>query len=389
MAAKSQVKAAGFVSAFAIYAAGETPPRRFSGEECLFAMVEFLTKLKEMGPSVPGMAKWAFKVYEEILSLVFPLQHPAIVAVSSRTKSGIPPLVKHAPMLELNLILDLERIAVDIGSPMGMRFYASAYLLMVFASLRFSDCKAIIELRTTDTAVCGRSIDLKLKTRPIITRATPIGGIRSEGKWVEPLFKVRNKHPPMKGGHHSLYRYSDDTWTIDVTRRPHYYTVLKMFRKLCEYMGYEKPIRTLHSARSWFPTCAAQLGWSEDDRRRLGHWAPGSDMMETYDRAVCTSELRLRNTIMGKITSEGRSPTKAFEVPPAASFEDMPPTRGSDSSGDTQVAIIPTPNKNAATGVIITEGELSEDDSSTSSLTWDKLSVLSEVDIADLYGGLG
>ena len=157
-------------------------------------------------------------------------------------------------MLELNLILDLERITVDSGSPMGMRFYASAYLLMVFASLRFSDCKAIIDLRTTDKAVCGRSIDLKLKTRPIITWATPIEGMQSAGRWDEPLFKVWNKHHPMKGGHHSLYRYSDESWSIDITRRPHYYTVLKMFRKLCEHMGYEKPIWTIHSARAWFPT---------------------------------------------------------------------------------------------------------------------------------------
>ena len=384
---KSQVKAAGFVSAFVFYAVAKSPPQSFFGAECLFVMVEFLTKLKERGPSAPGMAKWAFKVYEEILGLVFPLQHPAIVAVSGREKSGIPPLAKRAPMLEMGLILDLERIATYNGSPVGMRFYASAYLLMVFASLRFSDCKAIIELWTTETAVCGRSIDLKLKTRPIITWATPIGGIRAEGKWAEPLFKVWKRHPPMEGGRHSLFRFSDDTWSIDVTRRPHYYTVLKMFRKLCEYMGYEKPIWTLHSARAWFPTCAAQLGWSEDDRRRLGHWAPGSAMMETYDRADCTSELRLRNTIMGKIAIEGWSPTKAFEVPPTDSIENNPPVQEPASGRETQVGTSATPKEDAVNKVS-TDCELSGDDSSTSSLTWDKVSVLSEVDIADLYGDL-
>ena len=73
---------------------------------------------------------------------------------------------------------------------MGMRFYASAYLLMVFASLRFSDCRAVYGIWESDTAICGMSIDLKLKRRPIITWATPKRGLHSEGKWVAPLFKV-------------------------------------------------------------------------------------------------------------------------------------------------------------------------------------------------------
>ena len=129
------------------------------------------------------------------------------------------------------------------------------------------------------------------------------------------MFAVWDKHPPLEGGHRALFRTADEAWVLDPTQRPGYYTVLKMFKKLCEFLGYQNPKWTLHSARNWFPTCANQLGWSEDDRRRLGHWAPGSQMMERYDRAICTTELRLRSSILGMITDSKWTPTQAFEVP--------------------------------------------------------------------------
>ena len=100
--------------------------------------MEFLTKLRERGASAPGVARWALKVYEEIISIALPLLRPAVVAVASRDRYGAPRPAKQAPMLELKVIMDIERAALDTGNPIGMRFYASAYLLMVFASLRFS-----------------------------------------------------------------------------------------------------------------------------------------------------------------------------------------------------------------------------------------------------------
>lgn len=198
---------------------------------------------------------------------------------------------------------------------MGMRFYASAYLLMVFDTLRFADCKAIFEIWEKDTAIFGRSIDLKLKRRPIINWDTPKKGIHSQGEWASPLFSVRRNCRPIKDGRHALFRFADESWELYIPRRPNYYGVQKMFRKLCEYLGYENPKWAMRSARAWFPTCASQLGWSEDDRMRLWHWAPGSQMMDTYDGALFTAELRFRNDIFEKITARGWVPTQSFEVP--------------------------------------------------------------------------
>ena len=375
-AENSRVKVAGFVSTYVMFAAQRQA--LFYGEGALFSLIEFLTLLKRRGVSVPGMAKWALRVFDEILSLNLPLDHPAIVVLTTRDRSGVPKQVKQAPMLELQLILDLEKLTVDRERPFGMRFYASAYLLMVFASLRFSDVKAIFDIWRSGTAICGRSIDRKLRSRPIITWATPSQGFITNGKWTDPLFSMWEKYPPLKGGHHALYRFSDDSWEIDPTRRPPYFAVLKMFKKLCEFLGYKNPKWTLRSARNWFPTCASQLGWSEDDRRKLGHWAPGSYMMEKYDRAICTTELRLRSSIFGMITDKKWEPTPAFEVPLTLtdSHEGVlvnPPVKEKDdeSHEDTQ-------GKRTET--------VEESDSSTSSITWDnKSDGLSEVDITDLY----
>ena len=373
---KSRVKVAGFVSTYVMFAAQRQAI--FYGEGAVFISIEFFSLLKRRGVSVPGMAKWALKVYGEILNPTLPLDHPAVVALTTRDRSDVPKPAKQAPMIELELILDLERLSIDKERPLGMRFYDSAYLLMVFASLRFSDVKAVFEIWRSETAICGRSIDRKLKSRPIITWATPAQGFLSEGKWDGPLFSIWEKHPPAKGGRHALYRFADDSWEVDPTLRPPYFTVLKMFRKTCEFLGYKNPKWTLHSARNWFPTCANQLGWSEDDRRRLGHWAPGSFTMEKYDRDICTTELRLGSSIFGTITDNKWEPTPAFEVPK--------PLANSLDANQTNPQVTNEKTIEQVTTHVERIEAVSDDDSSTSSMTWDnKSDGLSEVDIADLY----
>ena len=114
---KTQLRAAGFVSAFVMFAVGKQ--RHFFGFEALFALILYFTGLGDRGVSVPGAASWALKVYDEILSLNLPLQHPAIVAVTSRDRPVAPKIAKQAPMLDFQLIVDLERVAMDGGVPHG------------------------------------------------------------------------------------------------------------------------------------------------------------------------------------------------------------------------------------------------------------------------------
>ena len=93
---------------------------------------------------------------------------------------------------------------------MGMRFYDSAYFFMVFASLRFQGCRAVFGVWASGAAICGRSIDLKHKRRPVITWETPKN--HSEGKWDAPIFGVWGKRLTLKDGSRALFRLPGDTW---------------------------------------------------------------------------------------------------------------------------------------------------------------------------------
>ena len=186
---KTQRKAAGFVSAFVASAVSGRLP--FYGRSAVFAISRFLQSLRCRGRSVPGLARWALKVADGILRLELPLNHPAVVAVvvvGKANRTGIP--VKHAPMLELPFIIWLEATACNKGVPFGMRYLASAFFLMIVASLRFSDTKVAFDLRLTETATCGRPRDLKRKGRPLITWASPSVGIHSDGAWLAPVMEV-------------------------------------------------------------------------------------------------------------------------------------------------------------------------------------------------------
>ena len=100
-------------------------------------MGEFFTLPRSMGTTVPGKAKWALRVYDCSLNPPLPSGRPAVAALPSRGRSDVPKHAKHAPMLELELPRRLGRLAVDGERLPGVRFYAIAYLLLVFASLGF------------------------------------------------------------------------------------------------------------------------------------------------------------------------------------------------------------------------------------------------------------
>ena len=105
-------------------------------------------------------------------------------------------------------------------------------------------------------------------------------------------------------------------------RPSHYHTVLKLFRAMCATMGFPDTGRSVRSHRNWFPSCVGQLGWSEEQRRKLGRWEPGSKMPARYDRAVCSTEILARNSILEMINPQGWAPTPEFEVP---NMEQHPP----------------------------------------------------------------
>ena len=69
-AEKSRIKVAGFVSTFVMFAANRKA--LFHGEGALFPTIEFFTLLRSRGTTVPGMAKWALRVYDGSLNPPLP-----------------------------------------------------------------------------------------------------------------------------------------------------------------------------------------------------------------------------------------------------------------------------------------------------------------------------
>ena len=165
-------------------------------------------------------------MFDEALGLELPLSHPAVVTVLGKgNRTGIP--AKHAPLLSMPLIIMFEEVACDTTAPYGMRYFDSAFFLMIMASLRFSDTKVVCGLWLTETAICGRSRDLKRKGRPISHWAAPSSGIHSDGKWLLPLMKMRNAMSPVEQGHRAIFFHSDTQWNVELTKFASYYLAIR------------------------------------------------------------------------------------------------------------------------------------------------------------------
>lgn len=95
-AEKSQRHVAKTSSVFSAYAEQTKAP--FIGEAALFSVMSFLTACRRRGPSVPKNVRWALKVFNEILTLALPLQHPWSIAATRTPRAiALPKPTKTAP----------------------------------------------------------------------------------------------------------------------------------------------------------------------------------------------------------------------------------------------------------------------------------------------------
>ena len=90
-------------------------------------------------------------------------------------------------MAPLEFLFQLEALVIDKGGPFGLRLCGSAFLLMVFAPLRFADTIEIEEMWRSKTAICGRSVDQKNPPGPLTQWAAVRKGVRSNGAWLNPV----------------------------------------------------------------------------------------------------------------------------------------------------------------------------------------------------------
>ena len=296
-------------------------PLPFYGNAAVPAVVGWLDHVRLRGHTVPHLAKYCLMAFGEAMGISFPVDHPA---VRSAARVDSLRVAKTAQAVPLNFIERLEALASSDNTKPGLQLAASILCLMIFASLRFSDLRDVSDLWTSNSAICGRSLNHKDKGGAIMCWAAPKEGLKSKGKWCLPALSFWNTVNPSlpkegaasQGGNkfYFLFPYFDKEWAVDFARAATNGTAqatLTRLEEACELKGLG---RTLHSPRSWFATCATQLAFKREDRTTLGRWAAGSVMPDRYDRGICVTELRLRDEILGQV-KDGWRPQKAFEIP--------------------------------------------------------------------------
>ena len=143
--------------------------------------------------------------------------------------------------------------------------------------------------------------------------ATPLLGLLgTDSEWYTPRLLHWNKVKPAEGQLRSLFPHVSPERAIDIGRDANFGAAQAQLSKLETALDYPTPAK-VHSFRNWAPTCADQLRFPREERERLGRWAPGSAMPDRYDKAVCATELRLRNEILEKIRP-GWRPRNEFEL---------------------------------------------------------------------------
>ena len=90
--------------------------------------------------------------------------------------------------MPIDFAMVLEHLACGRSQQYALRRYCAMFVLMTMASLRFSDVREVTKLRTTESAICGMSIDQKAKNADLVVWAAPLKGFSTA------TFLVRSAH---------------------------------------------------------------------------------------------------------------------------------------------------------------------------------------------------
>ena len=152
---------------------------------------------------------------------------------------------------------------------------------------------------------------MKSKNGDVIQWAAPLRGL-SDIKWWKPILEHWGTISVQEGETTPLYQRVNKKWEVNPTNATSG-TVQATLTRIEKEFGMENHLK-IHSPRTWYATLARQLAYPREDREKLGHWAPGSLMPDRYDRALCSTELRLRNEILTKIREQNWEPVDSYEV---------------------------------------------------------------------------
>ena len=268
-----------------------------------------------------------------LLGYVTPIGRPDVKEAASVTrwrmvKTGPPPPV------ETEFTIALERAVGNRPNPGGYRLYCALSALLAFSSLCFADAAQVECLFDSGTALCGSGVNAMDKTGELMS--PPPTGLSGTTNWSMPILDFGgrlNYNKANRGQFKSLFPHVGNEWKIALKRSASFGLVQSKLTKIAMSLGYTNKYN-LHSFRGWGPTCANQLNPPREERERLGHWAPGGMMPDSYDKAVCATELKLRGEIFSEIRP-GWRPPNAFQVRTPERPANTQTAAGSETESDT------------------------------------------------------
>ena len=290
----------------------EIPKAPLAGPDSHVSIIRFLDHIRPRGHTVPNAARVSLAAWGAAVGCELDTENRGVL-YAARGDPSIPR--KTSPEMPLCLIRGLERVACDVEYPLARRSFAGGILLMVFASLRYSDAQRIAEIHKNETSVYGRMSCSKTKHGALYPWACPLKGLETN-QWIDPVLIMR-KELTSTLGHAPGYIFPmvSECWMKIIPAKANCAWFRDRLRGMALALGVkEEHVPTLHSMKSWSNTMAAQLGFDNEERCLLGHWVQGSSMPRLYDKSHCVADLRARASIINKI-NEGWEPVQSYEVP--------------------------------------------------------------------------
>ena len=246
----------------------EVPLEQWTGPESVFFIAEHLRTF-ESTQTVAHFKKTTYKFFKNVLGLDWNLDHP-IIANSSKVSRKTPK--KQAPAFEAFQIKELEKTAADERCPEGLRIFCGALLIMVHASLRWSDTKEVSDLKMKNGVISGVILTSKTSAEPL-EFCCPERGFKNM-TWSHALFRFRETIKKTTGKYPKfLFPSTLKEWKYSPNEGPKRQIEQRMRECIFEIgvpSGTRAEQYTLHSPRNFYTNGAGQLGWNLEAQTILG-----------------------------------------------------------------------------------------------------------------------
>ena len=181
------------------------------------------------------------------------------------------------------------------------RVYGGFLANLGHGTLRWKDAQFSRDLVETKDAIVGTGA---IKKRGILKWASLKAGLNGEnwgGVWLNSLkeFGMPRKDFVLLAPNNDFDGFIEQIATYNDAVNVQRYLMMKSAR--LGYTAEQALCKALHSWRHLYNTAARQLGVDPQGQEKIGHWAKGSSMPETYDSRGCVVELKSKTTVLNAL----------------------------------------------------------------------------------------